>query len=210
MSRMLAASLLTPLALAAVLAATPCIATAQTVADPAETRSEAEPTSRWEWLVPSGTVVPAAADRGAITRGHLTAIQVSYRARPNLAVTSTAGWIPQPRPLGCRLTETRRVHLRPRRRAPRSRDRGPEERLRQAICRSRRRGAELQLSEPRRRRHPQSRSLRGRRRRHRHPRRAGPPRGARLRHRRHGTRRPGPVEHRNDVVVMAGLRFTRR
>lgn len=93
MSRMLAASLLTPLALAAVLAATPCIATAQTVADPAETRSEAEPTSRWEWLVPSGTVVPAAADRGAITRGHLTAIQVSYRARPNLAVTSTAGWI---------------------------------------------------------------------------------------------------------------------
>lgn len=93
MSRMLALSRFTPLALVAVLATAPPAATAQTVADPADVHSDAERLSRWEWLVPSGTVVPAAANRDSTTRGHLTALQVSYRVRPNLAVTSTTGWV---------------------------------------------------------------------------------------------------------------------
>lgn len=92
MSRMLATFFVTPLALAAVIAATPGTAAAQTAVNRDDTRPAGQ-TSRWEWLIPSGTVVPAAANRDSIARGHLTALQVSYRVRPNLAVTSTAGWV---------------------------------------------------------------------------------------------------------------------
>ena len=92
MSRMLATSFVTPLALAVVIAATPGTATAQTAVNRDDTRPAGQ-ASRWEWLIPSGTVVPATANRDSITRGHLTALQVSYRVRPNLAVTSTTGWV---------------------------------------------------------------------------------------------------------------------
>lgn len=46
----------------------------------------------WELLVPTGTVVPTGAQRAAIKRGNLTAVQLSYVPRPALAVTATAGW----------------------------------------------------------------------------------------------------------------------
>jgi hypothetical protein len=42
--------------------------------------------------VPTGTVVPTGAQRAAIKRGNLTAVQLSYVARPALAVTATVGW----------------------------------------------------------------------------------------------------------------------
>jgi hypothetical protein len=48
--------------------------------------------ARWEILVPTGTVVPTGAQRAAIKRGNLTAVQLSYVARPALAVTATVGW----------------------------------------------------------------------------------------------------------------------
>ena len=48
--------------------------------------------SRWEFLVPSGAVVPTGVERNAIKRGNLTAAQLSYAVRPSLAITSTVGW----------------------------------------------------------------------------------------------------------------------
>lgn len=46
----------------------------------------------FELLVPSGTVVPTGAQEGDLKRANLTAVQVSYGLRPDLVVTSTAGW----------------------------------------------------------------------------------------------------------------------
>jgi hypothetical protein len=57
-----------------------------------ESPATPERKSHWELLVPSGTVVPTGAQRGAIKRGNLTAVQLSYVARPALAITSTVGW----------------------------------------------------------------------------------------------------------------------
>jgi hypothetical protein len=48
--------------------------------------------ARWELLVPTGTVLPTGAQRDAIKRGSMTAAQLSYVARPMLAVTATLGW----------------------------------------------------------------------------------------------------------------------
>jgi hypothetical protein len=47
---------------------------------------------RWELLAPTGTVVPTGAQRDAIKRGNLSAVQLSYVPRPALAVTATIGW----------------------------------------------------------------------------------------------------------------------
>ena len=49
-------------------------------------------TSRWAFLVNSGTLVPTGAQHDAIKRGNLTAAQLTYVARPALAFTSTVGW----------------------------------------------------------------------------------------------------------------------
>jgi hypothetical protein len=46
----------------------------------------------WELIVPSGTVVPMGSQRDAIKRANLTAVQLSYVARPAFAITSTVGW----------------------------------------------------------------------------------------------------------------------
>lgn len=48
--------------------------------------------SHWAFLVSSGTLVPTGAQRNAIKRGNLTAAQLTYVARPALAITSTVGW----------------------------------------------------------------------------------------------------------------------
>ena len=59
-----------------------------------ETKAEAstEETAHWELLVPSGAMLPTGAQRGAIKRGNLTAVQLSYVVHTNFAVTSTFGW----------------------------------------------------------------------------------------------------------------------
>lgn len=46
----------------------------------------------WEFLVSSGTVVPTGARGDVIQRGRLTAAQLSYVVRPTLAVTAVLGW----------------------------------------------------------------------------------------------------------------------
>jgi hypothetical protein len=48
--------------------------------------------SAFEFLVPSGTLVPTGAQRGAIKRGDLTALQLSYLVNGNVAITTTVGW----------------------------------------------------------------------------------------------------------------------
>jgi hypothetical protein len=46
----------------------------------AQTTPEQKP--GWEFLVPTGTVLPTGAQRAAVKRGNLTAAQLSYVARP--------------------------------------------------------------------------------------------------------------------------------
>lgn len=55
-------------------------------------QAPAEHKSRWELLIPSGTMVPTGVQRDAIKRGNLSAVQVTYVARPAFAITSTFGW----------------------------------------------------------------------------------------------------------------------
>jgi len=57
---------------------------------PAQSEIEKKPT--WEFLVSSGTVVPTGVQRDDIKRGNLTAAQLSYVMRPELALTATLGW----------------------------------------------------------------------------------------------------------------------
>ena len=49
-------------------------------------------TAHWSLLVPSGTIVPTGAQRNAIKRGNVTAVQLAYAPRPTVAITSTFGW----------------------------------------------------------------------------------------------------------------------
>lgn len=46
----------------------------------------------WEFLVPSGMLIPTGTQHDAIQRGGLTAAQVSYVVRPPMALTATIGW----------------------------------------------------------------------------------------------------------------------
>ena len=46
----------------------------------------------WELHVPSGTVVPTGAQRAALKRANMTAIQLAHVVHPALAVTATIGW----------------------------------------------------------------------------------------------------------------------
>jgi hypothetical protein len=54
--------------------------------------TDSSTTRRWELNVPSGTLVPTGAQRDAIKRGNLTAVQLSYVVRPAFALTTTLGW----------------------------------------------------------------------------------------------------------------------
>jgi hypothetical protein len=46
----------------------------------------------WEFLVPSGGLVPTGAQRSVLKDAHFTAAQLSYVIRPAFAVTATVGW----------------------------------------------------------------------------------------------------------------------
>jgi hypothetical protein len=48
--------------------------------------------ARWSLLVPSGVIVPTGAQRHAIKRGNVSALQLSFAPRPMFAITSTFGW----------------------------------------------------------------------------------------------------------------------
>lgn len=60
-------------------------------AQASEPQTASQP-KRWELHVPGGTLVQTGAQRDAIKRGDINAIQVTYLAHPMLAVTSTTGW----------------------------------------------------------------------------------------------------------------------
>jgi hypothetical protein len=68
------------------------VATTNLSAQVAEPTAAPSPKSRWELVVPSGTLVPTGAQRSAIKRGNLSALQVNYMVRPLVAITSTVGW----------------------------------------------------------------------------------------------------------------------
>ncbi len=80
-------SLLTAAALGCLLAGTSRLAAQATDSLTAPARR-----SGWEFLVPGGAVVPTGAQRGAMKRANLTAAQLAYVVRPALAVTATIGW----------------------------------------------------------------------------------------------------------------------
>jgi hypothetical protein len=46
----------------------------------------------WEFLVPGGGLVPTGVQRSVIKDAHMTAAQVSYAVRPAFAITGTVGW----------------------------------------------------------------------------------------------------------------------
>lgn len=58
----------------------------------AEAQAAPAHTSRFEFLVASGSLVPTGAPRNAIKRADLTSAQLSYLVRPNVAVTTSFGW----------------------------------------------------------------------------------------------------------------------
>jgi hypothetical protein len=47
---------------------------------------------RWEMVVPSGALFPTGAQRDAVKRGNMNAVQLTYIAQPSLAIVSTFGW----------------------------------------------------------------------------------------------------------------------
>jgi hypothetical protein len=48
--------------------------------------------ARWEFVAPTGTLLPTGDQRDAIKRGNLSAVQLTYVARPMIAITSMFGW----------------------------------------------------------------------------------------------------------------------
>ena len=68
------------------------ITTSQLSAQGTEPQATSGKTERWELVVPGGAIVPTGVQRDAIKRGNLTAVQLTYVARPAFAVTSTFGW----------------------------------------------------------------------------------------------------------------------
>ena len=68
------------------------IATSTLSAQVSESQDTTRKQTRWEVSVPGGAIVPTGAQRDAIKRGNLTALQLTYVARPALAITSTVGW----------------------------------------------------------------------------------------------------------------------
>ena len=73
---------------ASALAAALLVSAARTVG----AQAAPDQTSRFEFLVSSGTLVPTGAPRNAIKRAPQTTAQLSYLVRPNLAITSSFGW----------------------------------------------------------------------------------------------------------------------
>lgn len=60
---------------------------AQTTESPAPVKQ-----ARWELIVPSGAMIPTGAQREAVKRGNMSAVQITYVAQPSLAIVSTFGW----------------------------------------------------------------------------------------------------------------------
>ncbi|HEV3485455.1 MAG TPA: hypothetical protein VG106_08610 [Vicinamibacterales bacterium] len=68
------------------------ITTTHLSAQGTEPQATSGKTARWEFVLPGGAIVPTGVQRDAIKRGNLTAVQLTYVARPAFAITSTLGW----------------------------------------------------------------------------------------------------------------------
>ena len=74
-------------------AAVSCSLVTSTVhAQEAEAPAATAKPARWELVVPSGSLLATGAQHGAIKNGNITAIQLTYVARPAFAITSMFGW----------------------------------------------------------------------------------------------------------------------
>ena len=74
------------------LAAASLALTTDLAAQAVEPTTAPSATPRWELLLPTGAIVPTGAQRDAIKRANLSAVQLSYVPRPAFAVTATVGW----------------------------------------------------------------------------------------------------------------------
>jgi hypothetical protein len=73
----------------------PTLITATAITLTVAAAAHAQPTLKkpgFEFVVPTGSVVPTGAQSDSIKRGNLTALQASYGIRPDLVLTSTFGW----------------------------------------------------------------------------------------------------------------------
>ena len=68
------------------------VAASSLSAQSAETAATATKQPRWELVVPSGAMIPTGAQRDAVKRGNMNAVQITYVAQPSLAIVSTFGW----------------------------------------------------------------------------------------------------------------------
>jgi hypothetical protein len=55
-------------------------------------QTRADLTSRWEFRATSGGLIPTGVQRNAVKDAQLSAVQLSWLARPSLALTATLGW----------------------------------------------------------------------------------------------------------------------
>ena len=62
------------------------------VSQGAMAQSAPAPKPSWEFLVASGTLIPTGAQRQDLQRANITAAQLAYVVRPDLAITGTFGW----------------------------------------------------------------------------------------------------------------------
>ncbi|MCC6316648.1 MAG: hypothetical protein IT361_03065 [Gemmatimonadaceae bacterium] len=59
---------------------------------PAGAQGAAPHATRWEFNLPSGTLIPIGGQGRALKRGDHSAAQLAWRSRPTLAFTTTVGW----------------------------------------------------------------------------------------------------------------------
>ena len=79
--------------IAVIAAAVGSLLTANTlVAQTPDAQAAPAKSARWELNVPSGALIPTGDQRDAIKRGNISAVQITFVAKPMFAITSMAGW----------------------------------------------------------------------------------------------------------------------
>jgi hypothetical protein len=73
-------------------AAMSCTLVSSTLSGQEVAQSAPDKRARWELVAPTGTLLPTGDQRDAIKRGSLSAVQLTYVARPMFAITSMFGW----------------------------------------------------------------------------------------------------------------------
>ena len=62
------------------------------VLGPSTIEAQSTPTNRWDLIMPGGLMIPTGAQRDAIDRAHLNALQISFAAAPAVVINGTVGW----------------------------------------------------------------------------------------------------------------------